>query len=159
MTTTSECVVPPHVVTNPRLGTWIGVADGVVLLQVGKVELGQGILTALHQIAADALALPLEAVRIVPATTSGPDQGLTAGSLSVFQSFPALRHLGAVVRALAGPPDDVPAYVARIAALDPDLDLTAVEVDPHLAVQVVGTDAERMDLPDKVLGRPRFLTD
>src|SRR5215217_5408399 len=118
MTTTSERVVPPHLATNPRLGTWIRVVDGVVLVQVGKVELGQGILTALGQIAADALGLPLSTVLVVPATTSGPDQGLTAGSLSVFQSFPALRHLGAVVRALAGPAGEVPAemaaYVARI---------------------------------------------
>src|SRR3954447_14288294 len=119
MTTTSERVVPPHVVTNPRLGTWIRVADRVVLVQVGKVELGQGILTALGQIAADALGLPLTSVRVVPATTYGPDQGLTAGSLSVFQSFPALRHVGAAVRQLAGPSDDVTAYVARVADLDP----------------------------------------
>jgi nicotinate dehydrogenase subunit B len=159
MTSTSERVVPPHLITNARLGTWIRVVDGVVLLQVGKVELGQGILTALHQIAADALSLPLSAVRIVPATTSGPDQGLTAGSLSVFQSFPALRHLGAVVRVLAGPPEEVPAYVARIATLDPDLDLTTVDITPNPVGCAVGTDAERTDLPDKVLGRPRFLTD
>src|SRR3954465_11296973 len=113
MTTTPNRVVPPHVATNPRLGTWIRVVDGAVLVQVGKVELGQGILTAVGQIAADALGLPQSTVRVVPATTSGPDQGLTAGSLSVFQSFPALRHLGAVVRALAGPVDD--GYVDRIA--------------------------------------------
>ena len=159
MTTTSGHVVPPHLVTNARLGTWLRVADGVVLVHVGKVELGQGILTALHQIAADALGLPLRSVRILPATTSGPDQGLTAGSLSVFQSFPALRHVGAVVQALAGPPDDLPAYLARIAALDPELDLTTVDVVPHQPVREVGTDAARTDLPDKVLGRPRFLTD
>jgi nicotinate dehydrogenase subunit B len=159
MTTTSERVVPPHLATNPRLGTWIRVEDGLVLVHVGKVELGQGILTALAQIAADAFDLPLSAVRIVPATTSGPDQGLTAGSLSVFQSFPALRHLGAVVRVLAGPPDELAAYIGRIAALDPDLDLTTVEVSPDLRSRAVGTDTPRTDLPDKVLGRPRFLTD
>lgn len=159
MTTTSQHVVPPHVVTNPRLGTWVRVVDGIVLVQVGKVELGQGILTALRQIAADALGLPLPAVRISPATTAGPDQGLTAGSLSVYQSYPALRHVGAVVRALAGPPDAGTAYVARIADLDPDLDLTVAEVDQHLAARAIGTDAQRTDLPDKVLGRPRFLTD
>src|SRR4051794_7886069 len=100
MTTTSAPVVPPHVVTNPRLGAWIKVEDGIVCVQVGKVELGQGILTALGQIAADALDLPLASVRVVPASTEGPDQGLTAGSLSVFQSYPAFRHLGAVVRQL-----------------------------------------------------------
>jgi CO/xanthine dehydrogenase Mo-binding subunit len=160
MTTTSTPVVPPHVVTNPRLGAWVKVEDGTVCVRVGKVELGQGILTALRQIAADALDLPLSTVRVVPATTDGPDQGLTAGSLSVFQSYPAFRHLGAVVRQLAGERSvDVTAYVARIAALDPDLDLTTVEVHPHLTARAVGTDAPRTDLPDKVLGRPRFLAD
>src|SRR3954453_12937813 len=112
MTTTSQRVIPPHVMTNPRLGTWIRVADGVVVVQVGKVELGQGILTALHQIAADALGLPLAAVRVVAATTEGPDQGLTAGSLSIFQSFPAPRHVGAVVRPLADAPPPVVEGVA-----------------------------------------------
>jgi nicotinate dehydrogenase subunit B len=162
MTTTTERVLPAHVATNPCLGTWIRVEDGIVLVRVGKVELGQGILTALGQIAADALGLPLSTVRILPATTSGPDQGLTAGSLSVFQSFPALRHVGAVVRSVAGPTDDVAAYVARIADLDPDLDLSAAELAsdvPVGAVRAVGSDAERTDLPDKVLGRPGFLTD
>ena len=159
MTSITERVLPPHIATNPCLGTWIRVADGVVLVQVGKVELGQGILTALGQIAADALGLPLSAVRVLPATTAGPDQGLTAGSLSVFQSYPALRHVGAVVRRLAGPPGKVEAYVARIADLDPDLDLTLVEGDPHPTARAVGSDAERTDLPAKVLGRPSFLTD
>ena len=153
----SERVVPLHVASNPRLGSWIGVENGAVLVRVGKVELGQGILTALAQIAADALGLPLSSVRVVPASTDGPDQGLTAGSLSVFQSFPALRHVGAVVRTLAGPPGE--AYLDRIAGLDPDLDLTTIESASDLVAQAVGTDAARSDLPDKVLGRPRYLTD
>ena len=56
MNTVSD--LPAHVTTNPRLGTWVTVADGLVEVRVGKVELGQGILTALGQIAADELALP-----------------------------------------------------------------------------------------------------
>jgi CO/xanthine dehydrogenase Mo-binding subunit len=104
VTATQQRVVPAHVRTNPRLGTWISVADGVVEVHVGKVELGQGILTALHQVAADALELPLERVCIRSARTGGPDQGLTAGSLSVFQSTPVLRYVGAVVRQLADAP-------------------------------------------------------
>lgn len=157
VTTASARVAPPHVTSNARLGTWIRVERGVVLVHVGKVELGQGILTALAQIAADALGLPLASVRVVSASTDGPDQGLTAGSLSVFQSFPALRHVGAVVRTLAGPPDET--YVERIAGLDPDLDLTTIECAPEPDAQAVGTDAARSDLPDKVLGRPRYVTD
>ena len=151
---------PQHVVDNPRLGRWVSVADGQVRVHVGKVELGQGILTALHQLAADALGLPLERVRVVPAHTGlGPDQGLTSGSLSVTQSAPALGWVGGAVRALTGRPADDDAYVAAIAALDPALDLTGVEPAPALPVASVGTDAPRLDLPDKVHGRPRYLTD
>lgn len=177
MTTTQGATVPAHVETNPRLGTWIQVADGVVEVHVGKVELGQGILTALGQIAADALRLPPSLVRVRSARTDGPNQGITAGSLSVLQSFPALSHVGAVIRHLAAAPSLVEegaqepsrnlldAYVARIATLDPDLDLTTVAVaveasfDASFAAHSVGTDAARIDLPDKVLGRPRFIDD
>jgi nicotinate dehydrogenase subunit B len=158
--TSTTRVLPPHVETNPRLGTWVTVADGIVEVHVGKVEFGQGILTALHQIAADAFGLPMSLVRIRTARTDGPDQGITAGSLSVFQSTPALRHIGAAVRALAEPAADLASYVDRIAALDPDIDLTAVDADVFCGDPVaVGTDAPRVDIPDKVLGRPRFLTD
>jgi nicotinate dehydrogenase subunit B len=157
--------VPAQIEANPRLATWLTTADGHVEVTVGKVELGQGILTALHQIAADALALPLDLVRIRSARTDGPDQGLTAGSLSVLQSTPALRYLGAAVRQLAEAPADLApgetsSYVDRIAELDPHTDLTgfAVVATPG-PTRAVGTDAPRIDLPDKVLGRPRFLTD
>ena len=150
--------LPAHVADNPRLGTWVTVADGLVEVHVGKVELGQGIVTALAQIAADALALPLSAIRMVAAhTTHGPDEGLTAGSLSVHQAGPALRHVGAVVRSLADPSAD--GYLARVAALDPDTDLrTAPTADP-VASAAVGSSTPRLDLPDKVLGRPRYLAD
>ena len=51
---------------NPLLARWIRgrVPDGTVDVRVGKVELGQGILTALAQLAADELDLP---------TSPGPD--------------------------------------------------------------------------------------
>lgn len=157
--------VPAHVRDNPQLGTWVAVEGDLVTVRVGKVELGQGVLTALHQVAADALGLPLERVRVLPARTdAGPDQGITSGSLSVTQSAPALRHVGAAVRQLAeapGPADgDLDAYVDRIAGVDPRTDLRGLPVvaapGPRVAV---GTDAPRVDLPNKVLGRPRFLTD
>jgi CO/xanthine dehydrogenase Mo-binding subunit len=163
MTTTRQHAIPVHVAANPRLGTWISVADGFVDLHVGKVELGQGILTALQQIGADALGLPQEQVRIRTARTdSGPDQGLTAGSMSVQESAPALRYVGAAVRQLAEARDvaEVTAYVERVAALDPDINLTGLDVLDHGGpTLVVGTDLPRLDLPDKVLGRPRFVAD
>ncbi|GAA1477085.1 molybdopterin-dependent oxidoreductase [Nocardioides aestuarii] len=135
-------------------------ADGVVEVRVGKAELGQGIATALAQLAADALGLPLDRVRTVaPHTGLGPDQGLTAGSLSVTQSAPALAHVGGVVRTLAGPTASVDDYVARIAGLDPALDLTDQPAAGPVAAAAVGADVPRTDLPDKVLGRPRYLAD
>lgn len=156
--------LPPHIIANPLLRQWVAAADGpaggAVDVRVGKAELGQGIATALAQLAADALSLPFNRIRMVaPHTVLGPDQGLTAGSLSVLQTGPALAHVGGVVRALAGPTAPVAAYVARIAALDPMLDLTTVEPLPPVAAVAVGRSDPRLDLPDKVLGRPRFLAD
>lgn len=160
MTTPPVVDLPPHVVTNPRLDSWVTVSDGVVEVRVGKAELGQGIATALAQLAADALGLPLERIRMVaPHTVLGPDQGLTAGSLSVLQTGPALAHVGGVVRALAGPTTPIDTYVARIADLDPAIDLTTHAPLGPLASVAVGRSTPRLDLPDKVLGRPRFLAD
>ena len=164
MNTSPTTDVPPHIVTNPRLGSWLAVGGGpdgaVVEVRVGKAELGQGIATALAQLAADALDLPLERIRMVaPHTGLGPDQGLTAGSLSVLQTGPALAHVGGAVRALAGPTSPIDDYVARLADLDPELDLTTVEPLGPVAALAVGRSVSRLDLPDKVLGRPRFLAD
>ncbi len=152
--------LPAHIVANPRLGTWLTVADAHLEVHVGKVELGQGIVTALAQIAADSFGLPPESIRMVPANTGGPDQGLTAGSLSVLQTAPALRHVGGVVRTLtSGPLEPPTAYVDRIGTLDPDTDLTTVTPAPPGPASEVGRSAARLDLPDKVLGRPRYLAD
>lgn len=153
--------LPAHIITNPRLGTWLSVTEGRVCIHVGKVELGQGILTALAQIAADALGIPVAELRMRAAhTVLGPNEGLTAGSLSVLQAGPALRHVGAAVRALTGGQiEPLTAYVEQIAALDPDTDLREVapaDAGPQLAV---GRSEPRLDLPDKVLGRPRYLAD
>lgn len=153
---------PAAIVATPALGAWLDVDEAVIEVRIGKVELGQGILTALTQVAADALGVPMTAVRVVPARTDrGPDQGATAGSLSVSQTAPALQHAGAVVRALTGglDADGLAAYVAKIAALDPATDLADPPAVDRLPPVSVGHDVDRVDLPDKVLGRPRYLTD
>src|SRR5262249_13996223 len=50
---------------NRRLDAWIRInADGSATVFTGKVELGQGILTALAQIAAEELDLPLSRVEM-----------------------------------------------------------------------------------------------
>ncbi len=157
----TDSKVPAHIADNPRLGTWLSVTDAHVEVHVGKVELGQGIVTALAQIAADAFGLPLASIRMVRTHTEhGPNQGLTSGSLSVVQTGPALRHLGAVVRTLTeGPVEPVSEYVDLIRQLDPDTDLTGIPPAPPAPAREVGRSAARLDLPDKVLGRPRYLAD
>src|SRR5919112_6130673 len=56
--------------TSPRLRAWLRInADGTVTLMVGKVELGQGILTAVTQICADELDVDINRVKVVSGDT------------------------------------------------------------------------------------------
>jgi len=178
-------VLPKGLATNPVLSRWIRVgADGVVDVRVGKVELGQGIVTALAQLAADELDVDLAQVRMQPADTAvGPDEGVTAGSLSVQDSGTALRHAAANVRALfvataarrwsvaaakvevahgriLGPGGEDASYGDLAADVDLDVPADPAVVVKALAVQrITGTDVPRLDLPDKVAGRPRYVHD
>src|SRR5436190_12887513 len=94
--------LPGSLQTNRMLDAWIRIgADSKVTVFTGKVELGQGIVTALAQIAAEELDVPLAQVTMVPADTGRtPDEGQTAGSQSIENSGTALRMAGADVRAL-----------------------------------------------------------
>ncbi|TMH60081.1 MAG: xanthine dehydrogenase family protein molybdopterin-binding subunit, partial [Betaproteobacteria bacterium] len=87
---------------NRRLSQWLRFrADGFVEIFSGKVEIGQGILTALAQIAAEELDVPVASVRMIPASTAtSPDEAMTSGSLSVQESGTALRHACAEARAI-----------------------------------------------------------
>ena len=67
-------------------------ADGRVRVRTGKVQLGQGLHTALAQIVADELGLGLEQIDMLPVDTAhSPDEGVTSGSLSVQDAGNALR--------------------------------------------------------------------
>src|SRR3954462_15489958 len=93
-------ILPPSLTGNPALSSWIRISpEGHVVLSPGKVEIGQGIVTALAQIAADELDVDIGRVRMVRATTAAsPNEGVTSGSLSVQQSGRAVRHVCAEVR-------------------------------------------------------------
>jgi nicotinate dehydrogenase subunit B len=94
--------LPASLKANPRLDRWLRFcSDGSVEVRTGKVELGQGILTALAQIAADELDVPLDRVRVLAAdTANAPDEAVTSGSRSVQDSGAALRQVCAEARAL-----------------------------------------------------------
>ena len=97
---TRAVALPASVAANPRLGDWVRVLrSGVVEVRPGKVELGQGVLTALSQVAAEELDVGLARVRMIPAATgASPDEGYTAGSLSIQHSGSAIRLVCAEAR-------------------------------------------------------------
>jgi CO/xanthine dehydrogenase Mo-binding subunit len=92
--------LPGSLQTNRMLDGWLRInADGTVTVFTGKVELGQGILTALAQIAADELDVAYDRVEMISADTSrSPNEGMTAGSQSVEQSGTALHYAAAEAR-------------------------------------------------------------
>ena len=169
---------------NPKLAQWLRVhRDGTVSIFSGKVEIGQGIATALAQIAAEELGITPERIRMVAADTAvSPDEGVTSGSLSIQDSGAALRRACAQARAvllasaaarLAVSTRDVQVAdgVVRAGArstsfwecaddalFDCRVDETAALKSPR-DYQVVGKPAPRRDLPDKIAGRPRFIQD
>jgi len=94
--------LPINLSANPRLSRWLRFdADGFVEVSPGKIEIGQGIVTALAQIAADELDVAVACVRMIPVSTaSSPNEGTTSGSLSVEQSGSAVRYAAAQARAI-----------------------------------------------------------
>ncbi len=94
--------LPGSLSKDPWLDAWIRVdASGKVTVFTGKVELGQGIKTALLQVAAEELDVGLDRIALVTADTARtPDEGFTAGSHSLQDSGTAIRNAAAEVRAL-----------------------------------------------------------
>jgi nicotinate dehydrogenase subunit B len=94
--------IPADLEANRRLDSWLRInPEGNVEVFTGKVELGQGNLTALAQIAAEELDVAFERIRMGPADTShSPDESYTAGSASIEACGSALRHAAADARAI-----------------------------------------------------------
>jgi CO/xanthine dehydrogenase Mo-binding subunit len=177
--------LPVSLAANPVLSSWIRFSsEGHVTVSPGKVEIGQGIVTALAQIAADELDVEIGRVRLVRASTAGsPNEGTTSGSLSVQQSGRAIRHacaeirqifLGVAAERLGVKPDALEISDGTISgpgnvstsywelADDVSLDREATPgVRPKSATQRVlaGNSVQRVDIPDKVFAHPRFIHD
>ncbi len=83
-----------------KVNAWLHVLeDGRVMVFSGKVELGQGIRTAIRQVAAEELDLELDQVEVHLAETGvTPDEGYTAGSSSVPNSAMSVRFAAATAR-------------------------------------------------------------
>jgi len=85
---------------NRLLSAWLRVdPNGTVTVFTGKVEFGQGIASALAQVAADELDVGYQRINMVTADTSRtPDEGFTAGSQSIEHSGTAIRFACAEAR-------------------------------------------------------------
>jgi nicotinate dehydrogenase subunit B len=94
--------LPANLALNPRLDRWVSI-DGpdFITIRTGKVELGQGAVTAIAAIAARELGVDLHRILMQPADTeNSPDEGYTAGSFSVEHGGSAMRWVCAAVREL-----------------------------------------------------------
>mgnify|MGYP002779577111 CR=1 FL=1 len=177
--------LPPSLVTTPLLSRWLRITpDGRVIVSTGKVEIGQGILTALAQVAADELDVDVGRVAVRAVTTpSSPDEGVTSGSLSVQHSGGAIRHVCAEARAIMlgviaqrsgvalealrvedgtvlGPAGAVGTYwdLAERGLLEADA-TPGKRAKAPAARRVAGASVARVDLPDKVFGAARYIHD
>jgi CO/xanthine dehydrogenase Mo-binding subunit len=126
-------VIPPSLQRNPDLDTWLRIgADGTVTVYTGKVELGQGIVTALARIAAEELDVSLARVRVRTADTAdGPNELYTVGSNSLEESGAALRLAAAEARQ----------HLLSLAAAELGVPALALEVDDG-AVRAPGLERE-----------------
>ena len=92
--------LPGSLEANPLLDSWIRIdADGSITVFSGKAELGQGVKTALIQIAAEQLYVQPQRISLITADTRRtPDEGYTAGSNSMKDSGTAIMNAAAQVR-------------------------------------------------------------
>ena len=181
----SPARLPGSLQANRMLDGWIGInGDASVTIFTGKVELGQGITTALAQIAADELDVDLKRIRMISGDTARtPNEGVTAGSLSLQDSGTALRFACAEAREIL-----MQAAAARLGVRTAALSVedgtvsnpggqkiaywelvtdgqfrreAAARAKPKLPgeLRVIGRDVARRDIPAKVTGGEAYVHD
>jgi CO/xanthine dehydrogenase Mo-binding subunit len=177
--------LPVSLAANPKLSSWVKFApEGQVAISPGKVEIGQGIITALAQIAADELDVDIDRIQMVRASTArSPNEGVTSGSLSIQQSGRTVRQVCAEVRqiflaaaadrlgvqasaleisdgTISGPGNVTTSYweLAKEVSLDREA-TPGISSKPVAQRALAGRPVQRLDIPDKVFGRRRFIHD
>src|ERR1700694_4074113 len=177
--------LPVSLAANPVLSSWVRFSpEGHVMVSPGKVEIGQGIVTALAQIAADELDVDIGRVQMVRATTAGsPNEGVTSGSLSVQQSGRAIRQACAEIRqiflgvasdrlgvdidaldikdgTISGPGNIRTSYWELAGDVSLDREATPGAMPKRSTQRVfAGNFIQRVDIPDKVFAHRRFIHD
>lgn len=179
-------VLPGPLKDNPSLDRWVSFpAPGKVTVCTGRVEFGQGVLTAMAQIAAEQLDVAMARITVRSGDTElTPNEGYTAGSLSIQFGGVAMRQACADVRALFL---DQAAKVlgckaSELAIRDGSMfrngaptgqDYWTLAAAVNLAVNATGSGARkpvsdfntigqssaRLDLPGKIFGEAVFIHD
>ncbi|HEY2257572.1 MAG TPA: molybdopterin cofactor-binding domain-containing protein [Variovorax sp.] len=177
--------LPGDLKKQPLLDGWIRIdAAGNVTVFTGKAELGQGIKTALAQVAAEELVVAPGRIEMVTADTARTaDEGYTAGSHSMQDSGTAIRHAAAQVRELlvglaaqrlAMPANELVVVDGVVRASDGRSlrygelvadDLLHVQAQAQSALHapaaltVIGQPLQRTDIPAKVSGGASYVQD
>lgn len=178
--------IPTSLKDNSSLKRWVHFEDGgMVRVATGRVEFGQGVVTAMWQIAAEELDVPLSRVRVLSGNTDhGPNELYTASSQSIEVGGASLRLACAEVRSRA-----IDYLALRLNCARSDLDVRdgefllngaptgydywkvapsidwetpatgTVQPKPVSSHSVVGKSVPRTDLPAKVTGGAIFVHD
>ncbi len=170
-----------------RLDDWLHIEpDGMVTAFSGKVELGTGVRTALAQIVAEELDVPFERVRMVMGDTArSPDEGYTAGSMSISGSGGMLRDAAAEARrvllemaaeqldadaselvikdgviSVKGRPERSVTYTGLMGGKTFEREVTrSAPLKPPRDYRLVGASVPRVDIPQKFSGQQSFVQD
>src|SRR5229473_7413096 len=113
-------------VSPDRVDGFLGIdIDGSVLVYSGKVDLGTGVRTALTQMVAEELDVPMSRVTVIQGDTAlTPDQGTTSGSLSIQNGGMQLRRAAATARRA----------LLEKAAAELKLDVSALAIDDGVVI-------------------------
>ena len=154
--------LPGSLIRTPDLDRWIAIEnDGSIIVSTGKVELGQGILTAIQLIAAEELDVDPDQVQVRSAETGiTPNEMVTAGSMSVETSGAAVRQACAWARRLMlSEVSDDPAQlevsngIVTGPGLNAPTSYTEIQAGTPFKFQIVDPTQEKDPSKYKVLGR------
>ena len=178
---------PAKTVALDQVGGFLSIdAGGKVTVYSGKVDLGTGVRTAMAQIAAEELSVPLSSVEVVQGDTLlTPDQGPTYGSLSIQIGGMQIRQAAATARAAlvgmaaqqlgVGDRDKLAVQDGVIRSAGDGASLSyaqlvggrdfSLKIDPKAPLKdpqdytVVGQSVPRLDIPAKVTGGFTYMQD
>ena len=178
----------PSLASHPEIDSWIRIdQQDTITVLTGKVEIGQGLKTAITQIAAEELDVALSRIQVVTADTERtPNEGVTSGSRSLETSGEAIRQAAAEARyiLLTLAFEELEAETAAEALAVSDGVVTDPATGRSISYwelaggqpfnrpvtgvvkpkrsethQYVGQPVPRTDLTDKVTGQPVFVHD